>query len=158
MPSILFSMVNFEIGSCFLPRMMIPLLYASCCSCDKSSITPCTAIGCSGVLWNFCSDWPWTMILSISASMVASFTGVGHQRPTESGHSCLILDLRRMFSVFHYWKTKYQLWVFHKGSLSDWGNSLKFLVYWVLLSRKDVCFCKMLLHAVRWSYGLPPFY
>jgi hypothetical protein len=53
-------------------------IWVSLCSWDDRQIPPQPAIEWGGVLWAFCSSWPWIMILQISASQVARVTGLSH--------------------------------------------------------------------------------
>jgi hypothetical protein len=82
-PSALFALVCLETGSYFLPRQawtLILLFYTSHCSWDDRHTPP----SCYWLRWdlrNFSLCWPWTEILLISASLVATVTAVNHWHP-----------------------------------------------------------------------------
>jgi hypothetical protein len=72
----LFALVILETGSQFLPRLAwttILLFYTSCCDWDSRSAPPCLFSVEMRSCWLCVLDWPWTMILLISAQTMSSY-------------------------------------------------------------------------------------
>jgi hypothetical protein len=75
----LFSLVIFDIGSHFLPRLnwnRDPPCLSLPHSWANSHVSPHPDIGWDGILWTICPSWPQIAILLISASQVAKITGL----------------------------------------------------------------------------------
>lgn len=77
-------------------------------------------------------------------------------RSGESGHRCIVADVRGNYSVFHHYVWCW-LCVFCRCLWLGYGSCLLFLICWVIWSWKSVGFISNVFwHLLRWLCGFGP--